>query len=538
MRAAVLRPWALTALIGLVYLLVAPPTTDLAAQVHRTALAERSVWIYDLSWFGGHHLPSYSVLSPLLGRWMGTLIVGVAAVIVAAWAFERLVRRAWPAPGATVAAWWFAGGIGALLFTGRITFLLGVAVGLVTLLALLARRPALGVAGAAVGALLTALASPVAALFLTLVTLAVAAGRVGRATRVPALTTAGVAFAAAVALAVAFPGGGAEPFVTSALLPAVLALLAALVALPRDERGLRVGVALYLAAVVLAGALATPMGGNATRLAALAGGPLLVAALWPRRPLAVAVLALPFLYWQLYPPIRDATQAWSDAGARAAYWRPADDALRRLVATDPGRVDVPPTARRGEARWIAPEVPLARGWVRQLDRDRNARFYGDGDHTAAPIDGATYRAWLDDHAVRWVALPDATPDYASRRVVALLRAGTVPGLTRAWADDHWTIWRVEDATPLVEPERAGAADAVRVTALGAGGLTIDGAVDGVPLLVRVRFSDTLRITSGNACLQEGRDGWTRVIPSGPGTVSVGSGLPGPWHRSPSVACAP
>jgi hypothetical protein len=538
-RGTLLRPWALTALLGLVYLLVAPPTTDLAAQAHRTALAERGVWIVDFSWFGGHHLPSYSVLSPLLGDWLGTLLVGGLAVVAAAWAFERLVTRAWAGRGATIAAWWFAGGIGALLFTGRITFLLGFAVGLLTLLSLTARPgrrfgPAVG---AAVGAVLTALASPVAALFLALVGAAVAAGRVDRDVRRTALLLAGVAFAAAGVLAVGFPGGGSEPFVLSALLPAIVALLVVLVALPADERGLRVGVALYLAGIVLAGLLATPMGGNATRLAAAVGGPLLVAALWGRRPLVVALLALPFLYWQLYPPVRDATQAWSDDSARASYWVPADRTLRALVAADPGRVDVPPTARRGEARWIAPEVPIVRGWIRQLDRHLNPLFYGEADHSAAPISGREYRAWLDDNAVRWVALPDADPDYASRRVVALLRAGAVPGLTRVWGDRHWTVWRVEDARPLVAPEASDGRSPVRVTAADADRLSFVGATPGVPLRVRLRWSPYLRIVVGRACLEETDDGWTRVIPTVIGTVSVSSGLPGPWHRSPPVACA-
>lgn len=571
MRRWLLRPWALTALIGLVYLLVAPPTTDLAAQEHRTALAERGVWIVDFSWFGGHHLPSYSVLSPLLGDWIGTLVVGVLSAVGGAWAFERLVARAWGAGaargragvGATAAAWWFAGGIGALLFTGRITFLLGFAIGLVTLLTLTGRtteprtdgtspeasgapdaptrtgpKPSVpAAAGAVVGAVLTALASPVAALFLALVGAAVAAGRVDRSVRIVALLLAGVAFVTALALTAAFPGGGSEPFVPSALLPAIVALLVVLAVLPRDERGLRVGVALYLAGIVLAGLLATPMGGNATRLAALVGGPLLVAALWGRRSLAVAVLAVPFLYWQLYPPVRDATQAWGDDSARAAYWQPADRTLRALVAAEPGRVDVPPTARRGEARWISPDVPIVRGWIRQLDRHRNALFYGDGAHEAAAISGAEYRAWLDDNAVRWVALPDADPDYASRRVVALLRADAVPGLRRVWSAPHWTVWRVEGATPLVAPENADPAGRTRVTEVGPDRLSFTATRPGVPLRVRVRWSPRLRIVAGRACLEEADDGWTRVIPTVIGTVSVSSGLPGPWHRSPPVACA-
>lgn len=573
MRRSLLRPWALTALIGLVYLLAAPPTTDLAAQEHRTALAERGVWIVDFSWFGGHHLPSYSVLSPLLGNWIGTLTVGVLSAVVGAWAFERLVGRAWGAgspregagsgSGTTIAAWWFAGGIGALLFTGRITFLLGLAIGLVTLLTLTRRVPAprtgtgppgtssppgrptsdgprppiLAAVGAVAGALLTALASPVAALFLALVAAAVAAGRVARSTRTVALLLAAVAFAAAGALAVAFPGGGSEPFVPSALIPAVVGLLVVLVALPPDERGLRVGVALYLAGIVLAGVLATPMGGNATRLASLVGGPLLVATLWGRRSLVVAALVVPFLYWQLYPPVRDATQAWGDDSARAAFWQPTDRTLRALVAADPGRVDVPPTARRGEARWLSPDVPIVRGWIRQLDRHRNALFYGDGPHQPAPISGADYRAWLDDNAVRWVALPDAAPDYASRRVVALLRSGAVPGLRRVRSDPSWTVWRVEGASPLVAPEDAAARSPVRVTEVGPDRLSFAAARPGAPLRVRVRWSPRLRIVAGQACLEATDDGWTRVIPTAIGTVSVSSGLPGPWHRASPVACA-
>ncbi len=321
----------------------------------------------------------------------------------------------------------------------------------------------------------------------------------------------------------------------SALLPAVVALAVALAVLPRDQRGLRVGVALYLVAIVLAGVLATPMGGNATRLAALAGGPLLAAALWDRRRWAVALLALPLLYWQLYPPVRDATQAWGDASARAAYWAPAARTLGGLVREAPGRIDVPPTARRGEARWLPPELPLARGWIRQLDRARNALFYDDRDHRAAAISGDDYRRWLDANAIRWVALPDAPPDYASERVAALLRAGRVPGLTRVAGDRHWTYWRVDEAQPLVAPVGGGAVPPV--TGLDAAAVDFAAAAPG-RFRVALRWSPYLRITAGDGCLHERPDGWTDVTVNAPGTVSVGSGLSEPGSRSPSVACVP
>jgi hypothetical protein len=596
--------------VALLYVATAPPTTDLAAQEHRIQIARDGVWLFDLSWFGGHHLPGYSVLMPLLGLVLGATLIGAASAVVAAWAFHRLAGATWPGRGGAVAAWWFAAGVGGLLFTGRITFVLGTAVALLTLVA--ARRgaaPALpggpdrgavGSAGpadagtsdddlaadpppagglgralaGAVGGVLTALASPVAALFLALVAGAWWLGAVAtpgrRADPVP-LVTAVVAFVAALALALGFPTGGSEPFVASALWPGVAVLALALAALPRDARTLRIGVALYLVAVLLSGLLATPMGGNATRLAALAGGPLLAGALWGRRPVALALLALPLLYWQWYPPVRDATQAWGDRSARASYWAPVRTALDARLAREPGRVEVPPTARRGEARWLTPEVPIARGWIRQLDRDRNALFYADLRPDGPALSPAEYRRWLDDHAVAWVALPDAPPDAASRDEVALLRAGRVPGLRRAWSDAHWTLFRVEDARPLASwggsPGEAGvvgdAAEAVpaarppSATRPGRAAprndpgphvvrLTAGEAVVTVPRAglvdLRVRWSPFLRATTSapgaRACVARGSGGWARIRTDARGTVSVGTGLAVPWRAPSRSDCTP
>lgn len=558
--------------MALLYVATAPPTTDLAAQEHRIQVARDGVWLFDLSWFGGHHLPGYSVLMPLLGLVLGATLIGAGSAVVAAWAFGRLARTAWPDRGGTVAAWWFAAGVGGLLFTGRITFVLGAAVALVTLV--VARGGARGAPPAPVlrralagvtGAVLTALASPVAALFLALIAAAWWLGGATapdrRADPVP-FVVAAVAFVAAVALALGFPTGGSEPFVPSALWPGVVVLALALFALPRDARTLRIGVAVYLAAVLLSGLLATPMGGNATRLAALAGGPLLAGALWGRRPVALALLALPLLYWQWYPPVRDATQAWGDPSARAAYWAPARAALDARLAGEPARVEVPPTARRGEARWLTPEIPIARGWIRQLDRDRNPRFYADLRPDGPGLSPAEYRRWLDDHAVAWVALPDAPTDEASRAEVALLRAGRVPGLRRAWSNAHWTLWRVEDARPLAtwagspagETATTGAAadggsgpatarnsPDPRVTRLTAGTVTVvvprAGLVD-----LRIRWSPFLRATalaSGvRACVAEGSGGWARIRTDAPGTVSVGTGLAVPWRTPSRSDCTP
>src|SRR2546423_14014196 len=50
------------------YLLIAPQSADLAAQVYRAGLFHRAGWLlWDNAWYGGHPLLGYSVLLPPLG---------------------------------------------------------------------------------------------------------------------------------------------------------------------------------------------------------------------------------------------------------------------------------------------------------------------------------------------------------------------------------------------------------------------------------------------------------------------------------------
>jgi hypothetical protein len=169
-------------------------------------------------------------------------------------------------------------------------------------------------------------------------------------------------------------------------------------------------------------------------------------------------------------------------------------------------VEIPFTDNHWEARWVAPRVPLARGWERQVDRQRNALFYDD-----RPIAAARYRRWLDDNAVRFVALADAPIDYSAAREAALVRKKT-PYLREVWHDAHWRVFAVAGARPLasgaarataVEPER------VRLTASG------PGLVD-----LRVRFTPYWRIATGRGCVGEGPGGWTRLRLRGAGTVAL------------------
>ena len=66
-RVAALPAWVLAAVLAAAYLIVQPPSADLAAQLYRTELFEREGFaIWDNAWYAGHHLPGYSVLFPPL----------------------------------------------------------------------------------------------------------------------------------------------------------------------------------------------------------------------------------------------------------------------------------------------------------------------------------------------------------------------------------------------------------------------------------------------------------------------------------------
>lgn len=521
LRRLLLSPWIVAVLGAVAYLLVGPPSADLAAQEYR---ADLGLTLWNNGWFAGHHTPGYSVLFPPLAGTLGVRLTGALAAVAAAALFAPLARRHWGDRAGGAAALWFAAGTAAVLLTGRLTFLLGVAIGIGALLALACERRPLAVVLAAA----TTLASPVAGLFTAL---AVAAWALAQpAARRPRAWAWGAVIGAA-ALApvlvtlVLFPQGGDEPFVASAFWPALAASLLAATLLPARERALRIGALLYALVLVAAFVVATPLGGNATRLGALAAGPVALGALVGRRsPLLLAALALPLAYWPVYPAVRDVARASGDPSLSAAYYAP----MLQFLTSRPGsfRVEIPMTENHWEARHvpgggIRDGIPLARGWERQLDRRFGALFY-DGS-----LDAATYRAWLDERAVAYVAVPDVPLDAAGRDEARLV-AGGVPYLRPVWRDAHWRVYAVARPAPLAQPAQAGAGARARarVTAgLGDTGITVRSARAG-PVLVRVHFTRWWRVTGGRGCVSEAPGGMTRVSFAVPGTIRLQARLDG------------
>jgi hypothetical protein len=484
------------AALALAYLIVRPPSPDLAAQVFRADLfADHGFLIWNNHWYGGHYLPGYSVLFPPLAALLGPRLVGALSAVAAAGLFGALARRRY-GDRARVGTLWFGAATASLLLAGELTFALGIAVGLGALLAVQRQRIVLG-AGLAV---LTSCASPVAGVF----TVLAGASLTLTGARREGLALAAGSGAALTLLTAAFPTGGWFPFAVSAFIAVPLFVVAALAVVPSDERALRIGLVLFGLLGIAAFVIHTPLGANATRLGPLFGGPVLALALLGRRTLALALLALPLLYWQWGAPIRDVAAAAGDPSLHESYYAPLLAELDRRTGGEPVRIEIPITRSRGEAQYVAPRYALARGWLRQLEADDIDLFTGGN------LTPAAYRAWLDERGVAYVALSDAETDYLSSDEAALIRRG-LPYLREVWSNDRWRLYAVRGSPGLL----SGPA---RLSKMGPDWFSLGARRPG-PVLVRVHFTSFWTVTAGDACVAPQGD-WTRVDVARPGIVTV------------------
>jgi len=502
-------PIVVAALFTIAYLIWQPRTVDLAAHTFRADLfGQEGFTIWNGQWYGGHHTPAYSVLSPPLA-WLLTPPVALAVAAMASAAlFAPLMRGAFGDERARWGAIWFGAASATLLFTSRLPFAIGVAFGLAALLALQRHRYWLAI----LFAILCPLGSPVAGLFLAMAGVAYAiAERHDRLKRWEGLAIAAAAFIPPVFLSWAFPEGGWAPFPTTAYIPIPLFALACLIVLPRNQRELRWGAVLYAVGATVALVLETPMGGNAVRLGALFGGPVLLCALWgvpwTKRWWALPVLVAGFAslaLWQWSPAVRDVKKYLEDPAAKSNYFEP----LRQFLATlpDQRRIEIPFTRSHWEGSEVAMDQPLARGWLRQLDTRLNPIFY------KGPLNQLTYAAWLADNAVRYVALPSAKPDKSSYGERALIEKG-LPYLRLRWKSDDWRVYEFLLPAPLVISQ-GGAR--ISLEQFESDELLLNVKRPG-EAIVKVRWTPYWFAT--HACVEPYGD-WTKVITKEPGFVRM------------------
>lgn len=491
-------------------LFLANDAGDLAAQYAWTDfIRDHPDSAYNLSWYGGMHTASYSLLSPyimgLLGVRTTAVLAGTLSVTVAT---HVLVRSGIRRP--MLPALWTALALWCDVASGRVTFAIGVlfalaAVGLVY--PQKAGRPVSRVVQASALGMLATMCSPVAGLFVEVVAAALLLN--GRR-RDAYLLAAGFPLVVG-GTSLLFPFYGVQPFAWYfAALPFATALLVAFL-VPRDWSAVRYGSVVYAAGVALTWAVPTPIGSNVERLSLLFGGTVLLAAALGRRTGRRRMLTLFTAFgavalWQIAKPVVDLINT-APVSATAQHAGPLLDELRRIGA-DRGRVEVVPLRSHWEASGIAPHVNLARGWNRQADVERNGLFY---DGTLTPD---SYWAWLRHWGVGYVVLPSAEADGAGVAEAEIVAAGQ-HWLLPVWQDTNWRVFRVVGAAPLADPPAT-------VRQAGPAALTVEVPRAG-SVLLRIPWSPWLGIEGStddeHGCLAPAGD-WTVLNAPAPGTYRI------------------
>jgi hypothetical protein len=494
---------AIAVVFAIGYLLAPPMGRDFSAQLAHAELAELH-WpaLLDLRWYGGFDPLGYSVLSPpvmaLLGVPLTTALAYVATVVL----FAALLKNAGvvrPVAGAIIGAVCLTGN----LVVTRTTFALGLALGLGALLALISGRLRVS-SGLAV---LAPLASPVAGLFL-----GVAGGALflsGK--RRAGMTLAVSAMVPTIAVGVAFGNGGYQTFGAKQALISLLVCLG-VAGLCWRTAVVRWGGLLSAVLVTAAYLLPTPVGTTATRLPELFAAPIIVAVATVRLGTVIATTITVVL---LLPPVSiTELRERGDPALSAGFYTPLLNQLTaRRVA---GPIEVVPTQRRGEAAFIAPLVPIAKGWSRQADTGRNAIFYN------RTLNADTYRKWLDDNAISYVAISQGPYDWSATDEATLVRGG-LPYLQTVWWDKTWTLYAVTKPRPVISFPG-------QLINRGPVSLTVSLPEPG-EYVVRLRWSRYL--TASNGCMRPTEDGWSMVVVERPGTAKIEGSLL-PRHCDPST----
>jgi hypothetical protein len=470
---------------------------DFAAQIYRVdAFRHSGFTLWDFQWYGGHWTLSYSVLYPPMAALVTVPVLTVASAALAALSFDHFVRERY-GTGGRVASIVFALGTLVPSAIGQLPFLTGLAFGLAAFWAGSRGRWWL----AWTLGLATALTSPLAGAFVAMAAAAwLLADWRTPAPRAPRLATVGLAacgMGPVVALAVLFPGQGAMPYpfvdyVWEMGVAFGLWLLAG-----SSERTVRAGCLVFMAVASAAQAVPSPLGGNVGRLEDALALPLAVALVWSRRHLLLLVGAVPLVLSQWAPAWGAMASGAAQPSTTKSFFTPLDTELAGLQRSGPaGRVEVVPTQYHWEAAYVAPVMPLARGWERQLDVADNPIFY-----RSEPLTPGAYRGWLIDNGVRYVALAAAPLDMAAQTEGRLVGSGQVPGLNLVWRSATWRLYEVAGSPGIVSsPARLiSVADGRMVVQAGSAG----------SIVIRVRYSPDWTI-HGAGCLSRTSDSWIEV----------------------------
>jgi len=471
--------------------------SDLPAHLFRVHIIERDGFeIWNNYWYGGHHTLGYGFAFPVLGAVFGIWTVAVASAALSAFAVDRLVIAATGRRNGGWASLWFAVGTLTNVAIGRLPFALGLTVGLIAILAARHRS----ILPAALAAAAAAAASPVASAFLAVIFTAWAIVEPGQRRFFAGLASASIA--PLVLIALLYPQGGTFPFRWPTVLWTVVVCTLVRLLVPAEQRLVRMTAGVYGLAAAMAFVVPNPLGSNITRLGMYAAGPVLLTVV-PVRRWAMASLVPLLLWWQWSPAFDAMARAGGDPSTAEAYYAPLRGFLHSVDAGT-GRVEVVPTWRHWEVAYVAVDIPIARGWKRQLDRRFHPLFYEPG------LTADDYHTWLLENGVEYVALPDVALDASGKEEEALLE-GDLSFLRPVFASDHWRVWEVIDSPGLVDgPAELIDVDTetLRLRVLERG-----------DVVVRVHAS-AFWASDPASCIEPTADGWMVLRDVQPGVVDV------------------
>ena len=430
-RPSLLGPTAFAAANAVAFFILRPGVNDLWAARARASAAEHGVGLdYWFSWFGGGSTPgNYSLVTPYLSAAIGTELVLALATVVASALVCLVVRNT---PHETAAAWAGAASMICTMWSGRVPFALGTAAALGALLALQYGRRWVIVALT----LISISASPLAGAFLVLGLSGTFLTTRTKAYR-PIIAYAVIPAAVALVLTtLAFGAPGPEPF-SNGLLLEVCSMVILLLAAAPDH--LRTTFWVTGIAVLVAWAIPNGVGSNLARFVWFAL-PVAVLAMSARRTVIAVLTTAPLIAIGSVTTVTDLLHA-SEPISSVAYYKTLVDRLDDVPDLQNYRVELVDHGARAGYDALLDHAMLARGWETQEDTALNKPLTQD------PLDPVTYKVWLDNNAVGYVALPSASvgayPEYK------LVASGTASYLTRIWWDPKWDLFRVDNPTPIV-----------------------------------------------------------------------------------------
>jgi hypothetical protein len=510
---AVWFPTAVCAALCLAYLLLPRMGNDLSAQIARADFArDHPLDLIDFRWFGGTLPFGYSLWTPFLMAVIGAKLTGALATVGSVAIFSRLLVVA-KAPHPLLGGMTATVSLTANLIEGRTTFAVGVVFGLAAVLAL-TRRDGAGRPLAVLLTLFGAAASPVAALFLGLCALTLILTNSVRDGLLLGVSAALPMFATTVI----FADPGRQIFNRETAIEGIAMSL--LVAICVNQRRIRVGAILSAILVLGSFALSSPVGSNSLRLSMLFGLPLLLAHLrmdgqmreW-RVPFWTYATAVGILAYFVQPFILAGTIGGMGRPATySSYYAPLVQAIEERAPVT-GRVEVPEITGHWDAAFLSDRLPLARGWLRQVDTKLNGDvFYTD---FATPD---AYRAFLDRSAAQYVAISDSRGTFTGGKEKRLIQTG-LPYLRPVWANAHWTLYEVIDPTPIVDSPGiliSAQSDRILFDVQQAGDVTL-----------RVRPLRFLSLSGPSAgCLQQSDGDAVVLVGAVPGIYTLTSSLSG------------